>query len=879
MPKSKLICYEGDPACDFDPAPDALTNNQCIFHVALCINATDPRVAPICQPSDVATFEVLSPKPSSLAPSDIADVDALESAAGPGSLGLTVNRAGVVMLSGGTVGTQNLCSDPVDVVVPLRVLKSGKAKAASKRIRLRATTSAGVVDTDTMTLQCRPSTCGNSKVEKWESCDDGNRNNGDDCNQGCHLEAATPTPTNTPSRTSTPTPTVTSTVTPTFTPTGTPTRTPTSTHTETPTVTLTSTSTRTQTPTRTPTSTPTLTSTATSTNTSTATPTQTLTVTRTFTATRTRTSTPTSTATPTQKPEVHLTSPAHGSFTTATSSSVSGYVLNPVPGEVVTINGVPVTVLGNNTFTTSIGLSGPAVFNPVLAELTVASTGFATRDRVVVIKGASIADGAFSPQGVALRINNSGFNSIEPVLPSLLGNFDLATLIPPGTVLISNYCALGGLVCVDVAAESAHFDSFGIDIASHGGFVAGDITINNLDVVTHITGSIDCHLEITANHAYILGDFDLVPLSSDASFVDVNQLGDPQVQFDNFNNHFVGSGVCTTPVIGDIISAVVGSLQSTVTDGFVNFLKDPDGNGPQDSPIASAIQTALAGISITGPIGTAIGANLETPLYNIAEDNTGVTFDSNARITTTPPPGAPNFTASYDKAETFPTFGATTPDAANLPYDVALAISTSAFNQLLKAEVETGLLTQDLTQFDLGAGNVPLTAGILGILIPEFGNPDLFPDPNLPMKIRLRPTIAPIITGNAGPHGELAELKVSHLTAEILSGPTGSETSYLKLAVDVRTGINLAFDTLSGQIAFGLTQPTGTDITLVVLANNIGTDESQLGSSLSAILGQVFPSLASALGGFPIPQFLGLTPSGVEVGHAGQYLAVYLDLQ
>ena len=60
------------------------------------------------------------------------------------------------------------------------------------------------------------------------------------------------------------------------------------------------------------------------------------------------------------------------------------------------------------------------MFNPMLAQILVPATGFRARDRVVVIAGSSIADGSFSPSAIALRINDSGFNDIEPRLNSLV---------------------------------------------------------------------------------------------------------------------------------------------------------------------------------------------------------------------------------------------------------------------------------------------------------------------------------------------------------------------------------------------------------------------------------------------------------------------------
>jgi len=88
------------------------------------------------------------------------------------------------------------------------------------------------------------------------------------------------------------------------------------------------------------------------------------------------------------------------------------------------------------------------------------------------------------------------------------------------------------------------------------------------------------------------------------------------------------------------------------------------------------IETALDGISITGPVGAGLGLMLDSPLFEVAEDNTGITFGSNARFQVSvgngpgqcePPPGAPDFTRSYSKPEAFPVFGANTPPPSNTP--------------------------------------------------------------------------------------------------------------------------------------------------------------------------------------------------------------------
>jgi hypothetical protein len=346
------------------------------------------------------------------------------------------------------------------------------------------------------------------------------------------------------------------------------------------------------------------------------------------------------------------------------------------------------------------------------------------------------------------------------------------------------------------------------------------------------------------------------------------------VSFSAFNNEFI-SGICDFPVIGDLIQAIVGDIEPTVRDGLEDFLNDPDGSGPQDAEIAKAIQNALVGIEIAGPIGAGLGVNLDAPLFNIAEDTAGITFGSNARVTapsiTT---GAPNLTASYHVSQTFPTLSGTTA-VGHVPYDVGICLSASAFNQLLKADTEKGLLLTDMTTIDLGGGPVPLTAGLLTPVIPQFGT---LPS-NTALKIHLRPTLAPIITGNNGPNGEIAELRLAQLIMEIVSGPSNNETLHIGGTIDVRTGLDLDFDDVTGQLVPTLTQPATSNITVVIIDNPIGANQATLEALLPSVISPLLPSLSDSIQSFPIPSFLGLDPNGVEVSKAGQFMSIYLDLQ
>ena len=218
-----------------------------------------------------------------------------------------------------------------------------------------------------------------------------------------------------------------------------------------------------------------------------------------------------------------------------------------------------------------------------------------------------------------------------------------------------------------------------------------------------------------------------------------------------------------------------------------------------------------------------------------------------------------------------------------MPYDIGLGISSSGFNQLLRSMVECGLLVATITEIDLfGTGTpVQLTSGVLSAFIPWVGN--LGPD--LPARIEIAPTIAPLITGAPGPGGELALLKLAQLSLKVFVElddpnseiPISVESAALMLDADV--GINLGFDSVSGSLVFELTEPNPSAITVKTVENPSGMELPQVEALLPHIVGSFLPSLAGSLGSFPLPAFLGLSLEVVEVARNGEMLTIYADLE
>jgi hypothetical protein len=588
-------------------------------------------------------------------------------------------------------------------------------------------------------------------------------------------------------------------------------------------------------------------------------------------------------------PQLVVTSPANGTFSNAASVTVTGQAryVNPSTA-VVTVNGVVVPLNSNGTFSYELTLNPSIVFNPI--ETRIVSPQFKI-DRRVVIAGESVADGDFSYESLGLRLNDSALDAMEPIVTSLV-DLDLATLVPAGTQVIDEYCILTIFVCVQSADAFIYHDpppsigSFGIDIDSQVNAAFGDILLNDLFIkVRVVKGSagvigFTCYLTVTADTTDILGDFALEPMEGAENFVDVTQTGPADVVFGGFADSTDCSGIFGG-VLEFFIDLVVGDIQDLMEPAFEDFLNAVDMAG--NTAVAGAIETALSEISIGGPIGESLNVELIAPFFAVTEDDAGITLGSDAAILSSigngpgqcppPPPGTPELSASYHIPEAFPGFPATTP-VGGLPYDLGIAISTSAFNQLLKAQVECGLLQTDIAEFEFLGNVLPLTAGLLGALLPEFNGFN----PALPLIARLQPTTAPVLTGNAGPNGEATEMRIGQLAVDLRDNPAfGGTVSYLKLAVDVRIGLD--FDFVGGELTPQISAVAPGDIQVSVISSYFPTITPQdVQGVLPGVLAGALPELSGTLGSFPIPSFFGFGLDPVEVGTNGEFLGIYANL-
>lgn len=599
---------------------------------------------------------------------------------------------------------------------------------------------------------------------------------------------------------------------------------------------------------------------------------------------------------------VVIDDPTNGTFTNDSTVTISGNVFSTEPADFplnlaetsLEINGVNVPIAADGSYTTNLLLDPISVFNAIEADILNQTTGKVDSDRVVLIVGDSIAEGDYSPEAIALQINDSGLDALQPVVSGLV-DLDLPTLMPVGTVVANNICLIDGIfgclgrATISIASPQASISSFDVDFDSQQDSVHSVISLRDFDLNVYIDGGAwvlvpNCDLNLRASTVSLNGDYALEPDSAQPTKVDVAQTGNATTTFANFDQTFT-SGACDTFLIGDIIQLIIGDVEPMMRNALEDFLNDVDANG--NTVIAGALEGALAGVDISGPVGQALNSELDAPFFQVAETSTGITLGSDARFLTnigteqgecTPPAGAPDLTASYHVSQPFPSFGVTAPSGA--AYDIGLGISSSGFNQLLRSMVECGLLIASITEIDLfNTGTpLPLTAGLLAAFIPSLG----YLDANAPASINIAPTIAPLITGAPGPAGELALLKIAQLNLKVIvtiTDPTGDvplEAADLMLDADV--GINLSFDSQSGTLVFELAEPDPSYISAKSVANPLNEDLSSVEALMPHIVASFLPELAGGLGSFPLPSFLGVNLDVIEVARNGEMLTIYADL-
>ncbi|MED5262021.1 MAG: hypothetical protein VX574_06460 [Myxococcota bacterium] len=570
-----------------------------------------------------------------------------------------------------------------------------------------------------------------------------------------------------------------------------------------------------------------------------------------------------------------VTSPTLGQFVGSTAVTVTGQVTGPQASIAsLEVNGQSaLPVAADGSWSLGVTLDPSEIFHEIRVDLTDLG-GALDRELVTIILGDSIVDGELAESGSAMRLNDPGLQALAGTVTGDL-DIDIGTLLPPGTMLTEDYCYFELLFCFgSISAQVSatpppSIGGLGTSLDSRTGSAHADIALNdlfvNVDVYSTSGISITCELTITAPLLRLGADFTIQPQASDPSYVDVIQTGGVASAFVKLQNDAGCSGFLSGLVESFVEDAATDMIETEVTTLMDTV--DAEGN----TPIAAAFETALDGLELANEIGSGLELDVNA-LFNAAViDDDGTTLDLDvAFLAITPDPNAVDLTESLDLPSTLPTFGASTP--AGALYDLALGVGPAAFNNLLKAETEKGLLITSISELTVLGQVLPLTGGLVSLLAPELG---VLPGA-LPLRLDIQPRLAPVVSGEAGPNGELAELQVAHMLVSLRSND-GSEDLHLSFVVDLAVGLNAGLNE-AGQMSFSLGTLDPAVVGVGIIANPYGVNETDFVGVIQTFLPTLFPELAAALAAFPLPDLAGLTVSLVEASRNGDFLTIFLSV-
>ena len=572
--------------------------------------------------------------------------------------------------------------------------------------------------------------------------------------------------------------------------------------------------------------------------------------------------------------DVEIDSPTLGAFVDADAVQVTGRMSVPgFPGVTVSLNGAEVPVATDGSFSVEVPFDPDTAFQTLVAEMRYNGALLLDRDVVTVIAGEGIAEDEFAPDSLGVRLTEAGFAAAAPGLAAALP-VNLSDLVPPGTVMFDDLCVVNGvLVClarVDIVISGnppPSFASLEVALDPHQDFATIDTTVRDLfvraDVLDSITQLKLCSVNFRAGSAPIQADLALQPDAADAGRIDANLAG-VQVGFMNFATQ---SDCLLGPVFDLLLPILIGDVEALAVQGFEDFLVDPDGSGPQDSVMADLVESALDELDLAGAFSDALAAEVAVAFQAVDEDEQGLTLGLDTQVTPlVQSPIAADLVASLRVPGPIPDFGPLTPSGE--PYDLGLCLSSTLLNQVLKLQIEGGLLAVDLTQIQIFGGTANLTTGLLGLFYPSFKN---FA-PQTPVTIRVRPDLAPVLDGTPGPNGKLANVEMAHLRIEFVF----NDVVQMSLAVSTRIGIDLV--EVDGGLETQISAPDPADVKVAVLSNRVGESEQLLHDTIGGTVAFFFPTLAgNAVTRVELPQLLGLTIDPKEVALVGPCIGVFGD--
>ena len=526
-------------------------------------------------------------------------------------------------------------------------------------------------------------------------------------------------------------------------------------------------------------------------------------------------------------PTLDIDTPERGTFSTEVATTVSGTVSDPYTGIAsLTVNGEPVTVESDGSF--SADLANSFGLN-VLETEAIDGDGNPTTDTRAVLAGAFLPYESAADDGIAARINQAGFDTLETLGEGLIGGTDLAAVIPNPAFSTSSES------CIDLIFDEVCITWYSI----------------TLYVTNPYIGATDLELDPDAG-GWLNATFTVynpsIDWEADGTVLGIGLGADGEIFADAITvdmdlQPYVSGGVLGVNVLyADVSSSgFTFDWDSWIYDVMDFFGLDLSGliQGFMEDAIEGAIQDEVPALvaDAVGDLEIATDLDIEGTTYRFAAtpssvtvDDLGLTLGLGTTFTTSTWAHATTGPGSLWGDYTLPTYATGTPG-------MQASLSLDFLNQALYAFWGGGLLDRTLSERDIG-----LDLGSLSTFLP-FSSLSIVTEAMLP------PVIVPG-TGDA-----LLDLQIGDLGLTLYDGAPEDGDVVFQLYASIVTELEL--DVVDGMLAPALGETT---IWFDVVVPSAGSEASADAESLlGALVPMLLPSLTGGLGAVPIPDIEGFT--------------------
>ncbi|MDP2307702.1 MAG: hypothetical protein Q8P18_16885 [Pseudomonadota bacterium] len=531
-------------------------------------------------------------------------------------------------------------------------------------------------------------------------------------------------------------------------------------------------------------------------------------------------------------PTLDIDTPERGTFSTDAATNVSGTVTDNYTGVTsLTVGGEEVAVESDGSFSTSVenvfGLN-------ILESEALDGDGNATTDTRAVLAGAFLPYGNAVGEGVAARINQGGFDTLEALGEGLINGTDLSGALPsPAFSTESESCIdlLFDEICItwySIALYVTNPYLGGTDLEldpDAGGWINGTFTVYSPSIDWAADGDVigigySGSGQIYANSITI--DMDLQPYVIDG-VLGVNVLA-VDVTSDGFTFDWDS---WIYDVMGFFGLDLSGLIQSAMEDAVEGVIADE---------VPSLMADAVGSLEIATDLEIEGGVySFDAEPSYCSVDDLGMTLGLGTTFTTSMWNHGTEGPGSLSGDYSLPLYASGTPD-------MQLSLSLDFMNQALYAFWGGGLLDRTLGEQELG-----LDLGSLSTFLP-------FSSLSIQTEAMLPPVLVP------GTGGGLLDLQIGDLAMTLFDGAPEDGNVVFQVYASIVVELDLDVSA-EGTLLPSLGETT---IWFDVVVPSAGTEASgDAEALLGALVPMLLPSLTEGLGEIPIPAISGFT-LGIE---------------